>query len=95
MKSWDEIDKKITSISPERKIEIDVAAYLVETIVERRRQLRLTQAELGARVNMSQSQIARVENSSTVPRLDTIIAIADALGLEITLAEKEQAAALC
>lgn len=95
MRSWEEIDKKITSISPERKLEIDVIAYLVEVIVARRKQLNITQAELGAKVKMSQSQIARVENCSTVPRLDTVIAIADALGLEITLAEKEQAAALC
>lgn len=94
MKSWDEITRRITSITPERMLEIEVAAYLVESIVARRKQLKLTQSELGAKVNMSQSQIARVENGTTVPRLNTVIAIANALGLEIVLKEKEQAATL-
>ncbi|MCM3714640.1 helix-turn-helix domain-containing protein [Alkalihalobacillus oceani] len=92
MKSWEEMAQHITSIPQERKLEIEVAAYFAESIVARRKQLKLTQAELGAKVNMSQSQIAQVENSTTVPRLDTLIAIANALGLQVTLVEKEQAA---
>lgn len=94
MRSWNELDQGIDSISEDRKLEIDLAAYLVEQIVARRNQLSLTQAELGEKVKMSQSQIARVENHATVPRLNTLIALADALGLEVTLSEKEQAASL-
>lgn len=94
MKSWNELDQSIDSISQDRKLEIDLAAYLIEQIIERRKQLNMTQSELGEKVKMSQSQIARVENHATVPRLNTLIALANALGLEVTLSEKEQAASL-
>lgn len=94
MISWDEIDNKINSISKERKLEIEIAAYLIEKIIDRRRELRLTQSELANKVNMTQSQIARLENHNSIPKLNTLIAIANALNLEIKLAEKEQSAAL-
>lgn len=45
MRSWNDIDQQIDSIPENRKLEIDLAAYLVEQIVMRRRQLGITQAQ--------------------------------------------------
>ena len=46
----------------------------------------LTQTELGARVGMSQSQIARLERMDHTPSFETLLRLADALGLRIEIA---------
>ena len=46
----------------------------------------LTQTELGARVGMSQSQVARLERMDHTPSFETLLRLADALGLRIEIA---------
>lgn len=69
-------------------------ARMVSDIVSRRKILGLTQDEVAKKAGLSQAQVARLENSSQIPRVDTMIKVAIALGMEISLkATEEQASA--
>ncbi len=48
---------------------------------------------LADKVGLHQESIARLENGGTVPRLDTVFKLADALGMKFGLNGKEEAAA--
>lgn len=58
------------------------------TIMECRKIQKITREELGERAGMSQHQIARIEKGHIHPNL---LAVADALGLEITIKSKSDA----
>ncbi|MEX1030286.1 MAG: helix-turn-helix transcriptional regulator [Paenibacillaceae bacterium] len=96
MTSWDEFEKEISSISQIEKEHIKQTARLVSQIVRRRRALGISQAEVAQRSGLTQSAIARLENESSIPRLDTLEKVALALGmrLEFVMANEEEAAAL-
>lgn len=47
-----------------------------------RRRLGLTQAALGDRAGMHRTEIYKLEHGERSPRLDTIVALADALGID-------------
>lgn len=63
-------------------------AHMVSDIVQRRKILGLTQDEVAKKAGLTQAQIARLENSSQIPRVDTLIKVAIALGLNIKLNEE-------
>ena len=46
----------------------------------------LTQAELGARIGMSQSQVARLERMDHTPSFESLLRLTEALGIEIAIA---------
>lgn len=54
-------------------------------IREARLRAGLTQAELGARIQRSQSEIARWERGQVTPSLETVRRVVGACGLELTL----------
>jgi transcriptional regulator with XRE-family HTH domain len=58
---------------------------IIETIVNTRKSKGLSQKQLAEMTGLKQPAIARIENNTNSPQLDTIIKIADALGLKITL----------
>jgi transcriptional regulator with XRE-family HTH domain len=63
-------------------------ATMVSDIIERRKILGLTQDEVAKRAGLTQAQIARIENSSQIPRVDTLIKVGIALGLSIRFNEE-------
>lgn len=63
-------------------------AHMVSDIIRRRKLLGLTQEEVAKKAGLTQAQIARLENSSQIPRVDTLIKVAVALGLSIKLNEE-------
>jgi len=67
-------------------------ARMVSDIVKRRKMLGLTQNEVAQKAGLSQAQVARLENSSQIPRVDTLIKVAIALGMHIQLNETDQQA---
>ncbi|MCR8632525.1 helix-turn-helix domain-containing protein [Paenibacillus radicis (ex Xue et al. 2023)] len=70
-------------------------ARMVADIVRRRKMLGLTQDQVAKKAGLSQAQVARLENSSQIPRVDTLIKVAIALGMYIHLnATEEEAATL-
>lgn len=62
-----------------------VEKELIETIVKTRKIKGLSQKQLAEMTGLKQPAIARIENSTNSPQLDTIIKIADALELKLTL----------
>jgi transcriptional regulator with XRE-family HTH domain len=60
-------------------------AQIANQVVERRKALGLSQAELAARCDTTQSAIARLESGGRPPRIDTLLRIADALECELSV----------
>jgi len=67
-------------------------ARMVSDIVKRRKVLGLTQDEVAKKAGLTQAQVARLENSSQIPRVDTLIKVAIALGLSMRLNEMDEQA---
>ena len=67
---------------------------LVKTIQLQRWRRGISQAQLGKRVHMPQSQIARIERGSSDVRISTIVEIARALDLEPMLVPKHLSTAV-
>ncbi|NOU69597.1 helix-turn-helix domain-containing protein [Paenibacillus sp. LMG 31461] len=98
MKTWDEMFQEM---DPENQSEIEVIrerAAMVTELIAIREHKGWTQDELARKVGMKQSAIARFEGGSTMPRMDTVLKIARALGVKMTFmplgAGKEEAAAV-
>lgn len=68
-------------------------AHMVADIIKRRKMLGWTQEEVAKKAGLTQAQVARLENSSQIPRVDTLIKVAVALGLKIKLNEVEEESA--
>ena len=55
---------------------------LISSLIAGRRDLHLTQAQLGARAGVAQEEISRIERGRKSPTIDTYARIAAALGLQ-------------
>jgi transcriptional regulator with XRE-family HTH domain len=60
-------------------------AQIAESVATRRRERRLSQAELAALVGTTQSAIARLESGGRPPRIDTLLRIAAALECDLVV----------
>jgi len=88
---FDEFMKEIGEDTIESET-IRQIAHMVSEIIRRRKMLGLTQDEVAKKASLTQAQIARLENSSQIPRVDTLIKVAVALGLSIKLNEEAASA---
>ncbi len=61
-----------------------VARYIGHTIKEIRLRFNLTIAELGERAGISRGMLSKIENAQTLPGLDSLFRIADALGVSMS-----------
>ena len=61
----------------------DDAGHLLEQLVQRRRQLGLSQTEVAARMSTSQSALARLESGRFDARMSTVARYAEALDADI------------
>ncbi|WP_281890283.1 helix-turn-helix domain-containing protein [Paenibacillus sp. YYML68] len=80
-------DLPITSLTAVEKEAISNMARLVNEITNRRKQLGLTQQQVSERAGITQAQVARLENSHSVPSMETVMKVAIALGLKIGFEE--------
>jgi transcriptional regulator with XRE-family HTH domain len=60
-------------------------AAIAQQVVSRRRDLRLSQAELADLTATTQSAIARLESGGRPPRIDTLLRIANALDCDLNV----------
>ncbi|MFD1676352.1 helix-turn-helix domain-containing protein [Alicyclobacillus fodiniaquatilis] len=94
---WDDVRNDLYSKAEQS--ETDHLVRLITAMVLRRKILGLTQDELAQRAGVKQSAIARLETGNSVPRVDTLFRVADALDLQLELIPRsreganEQAAA--
>lgn len=59
------------------------ASIIIAKLIKRRMDLKMSQRELAMKTGIKQPMIARIENGDSVPRIDTLIRIAQELGLKI------------
>ena len=81
---WSELKHELTSLSSEEKSQLD----LIATLVKVRRLKKMTQAQLAIKANLTQTQIARVENLTYKPSLETLMKILNALDLDLALVDR-------
>lgn len=63
-------------------------AKVINRLIEERVDQGLSQRALAERCGLKQSAVARMESVKSIPRLDTVMKVADALGLEMCLEKK-------
>lgn len=61
----------------------DVLVFFAENLRRRRKELGLSQEELGARAKIQMADISRYESGSRDPRITTLARLADALDMSI------------
>jgi len=100
LKTWKAKKEEIREkLGADRSEALEITAQLINLIHRRRMELGLTQAELAEKVtarggHLRQEHIARIESGAVVPRIDTLISIARALGLDVlNISGIEEAAA--
>ena len=89
--SFDNVWEELKSEDEESRIFYRTAedtAKLINGLAGERIRQGLTQEELARKAGLKQSAVARMESVKSIPRLDTILKVADALGLEMTFGQK-------
>ncbi|MGM8366020.1 helix-turn-helix domain-containing protein [Virgibacillus sp. W0181] len=64
-------------------------SQIISGLIQKRKELGLTQRDLAERANLHQTAIARLEKEGAIPRLDTLEKVAHALELQLTLVNRE------
>lgn len=86
MKTWEMVKEEIKNKSESTKIKMESLEdeiNLINELVEIRKSNNITQKELATKINVPQSAISRFESQINSPRLDTLLAVANALDVEI------------
>lgn len=89
MGKWSDVVAGVRAISGAEKQEIRLLDAIVAVIVKRREFLGWTQQQVAEKCGLTQTAIARLENQGAIPRMDTLIKVADALGLKVQLVPVE------
>jgi DNA-binding XRE family transcriptional regulator len=79
-RDWNDIEKKMTSLTQEDWDEIDFQVRLLGEILNARKEKGLTQAELDTLCGVDQTHIARIENNRADAQISTILKILRPLG---------------
>jgi transcriptional regulator with XRE-family HTH domain len=66
------------------------ATGLSQALRSRRKELGLTQDELGQRAGLAAKHVSRIENGTHEPKVSTLFALVSALGLELALGETDK-----
>ncbi len=66
----------------------DMTNEIIVQLINRRLELGITQRQLAAKSEIKQPMIARIEKFESIPRIDTVVKLADALGLKIIISSK-------
>ena len=84
MATWDEVKKNLTSISSDEMTAIESLAYLHAQSIKQG----ISQMELAHRIGMKQPQLAKIENLTSIPSLETLDRYARGLGLQAVVTFK-------
>lgn len=87
-KSFDEVWEGLKAEGEEARSFFQAAedaARIINMLSAERIRRGLTQKQLAERCGMKQAAIARLEAAQSIPRLDTVIKVAEALGLRIEI----------
>ena len=90
MKTWNDYKDYVKDINQDVSDDIEEAeqlAYIISTIIDRRKELGLSQRDLASKCGVPQSSIARIESCKTTPNISTLLNIFKHLGLSFTITE--------
>ena len=76
---------KVGSAEWEKSIEEAEAFYTGQVIKETRREAKMTQSELAAKLNVTKSYISRIENGFINPSVTVFYRIISALGMRVEI----------
>jgi DNA-binding XRE family transcriptional regulator len=94
LRTWKNFkEDKLDYKSEIEKQVISEMAKLVVQIVKRRKSLGLTQSQVAELAGITQAQVGRLETSSTVPSIETVMKVAIALGMTVNLSSFEEQSA--
>ena len=62
----------------------NIVSDIIVKLISKRIELKISQRQLAEMTGIKQPMIARIEKFESIPRLDTLIKIATALGLTVT-----------
>ena len=94
MSTWEEVKRRLHAENPRLRDEYDKLGPRFEAIgalVRAREQQGITQSELARRMGVRPHAISRIESALHSPRLDTLAAYANALGLELKVGVRRSA----
>ena len=77
-RTWADVRKEL--LTPEEIAESDLRVALIGELIKARKERGLSQREVEALSGVKQPVIARMENGSTVPNLNTILKVLAPLG---------------
>ncbi len=83
-----EFDKKYGEEGTVSRVEFHEKAmvwYYVEILKEKRKELKLTQAQLAEKTGLKRTYISRIEQGKTDIQLSSLLRISEALGLRFSL----------
>lgn len=75
-----EFKKEWDALELEHEIQIE--------LIQARADSNMTQSELAEKSGVRQSNISRIENGNAIPRIDTLAALASAMGKKLTISIK-------
>lgn len=85
MEDWSAIKDKFSSLSEEEKNTLELNVKIISIIINRRKELGLSQRDLAKMSGIKQSAIARLERLEVIPRIDTVLKLIKPLGLCIKI----------
>ena len=59
-------------------------SLLTDTVIAKRNELKMTQAQIAEKTGINRSVISRIENGTYIPSVDQLIAVSDILGFDMT-----------
>ena len=86
-RDWKDVKKGLNSVTQDDWDEIDFQVKLIGEILNARKDIGITQAELDAICGVNQTHIARIENNKTDPQLSTIFKILRPLGKTLAVVD--------
>ena len=90
LRTWSNFKKNLDYKSEYEGKVLSEMAKLVAQIINRRKSLGLTQAQVAQRAGITQAQVARLETSSSVPSIETVMKVAVALDMTVGLSSIDE-----
>ena len=87
--TYEEQTEKAEQLAYNDMMEMEEFAKVITQMIQRRKQLGLSQRDLAKLCGLPQSSVARFETMTTLPRFNTLLKMWYHLGLTLTLKEKD------
>lgn len=90
MRTWEDFkrDAKAKNLTTKEDIEeMEALAEIISIIIEKRKELGISQRELAEACGLPHSSVARIEACSVKPNVETLIKIMRPLGLSLTVVQ--------